>query len=132
MGQGLAFKRLFAQPETAPTDNALTETTESPTIRQQMDKLANTIRNWLTENGIQTPYEIRLSSDQPSTSSSDSGNDISVQGEQAAEIRALISREPSRLSGLTSLVQSIQSLSSTFGSGAASLTVTDLDSHLTY
>jgi hypothetical protein len=123
VGQGLSFAQLFGQKQVA--ENTAVE--QAPTIRQQLDSLAGGLRNWLQGQGIQTPFEITVS-----PSSMDSNSQLSVRGPEASKISQLLSQNPEKITALKRLASSIQAAASSLGNGAASVSVTDLDSGFTY
>jgi hypothetical protein len=124
MGDILSFQQLFGQ-EDATTNSAASQT---PSLRQQLDSLSQSLRRWLTEQGVETPYEIRLS-----PTNTDSKEQLSVHGLEGEKVRKLLTEEPDRLAALQRLASSIQAVSNSLGIGtAAQVSITETDSNITY
>lgn len=123
VGRTIPFKQLFAGESSAES----TPSRDSPSLAQQLDSLSQSLRQWLAEHGINTPYEISIGS-----ISSDSSDQLSVHGIQGQEIRSLLNKDKERLSALRNLAASVQYLSSSLGAGKSGLIISDNESDIIY
>lgn len=129
VGQG--FSSLLASQAESVAEPAQ----RSGTLSDQLSELANGLRNWLSQRGINSPFEIEVRTGEPSNAARNGGLQntaaLEVRGQQSAEIRQLFQQAPEQLSKLTQLLNSIQSLPN--GSSVSTkLEITDLNSTITY
>lgn len=124
---GQSFQSLLSAPAQKQTQSDQS----SVSLTEQLKSAADDLRKWLSSHGINTPFEIELSSGE--LSSGDSATpELSVTGIQSQEIRGLLSNNLKQLNGLSSLLKSVQALGSSLGRSSAKLLVTDFDSSASF
>ncbi len=128
-GVGQSFQTLFADSASSSSASSKVQAgSHDLTIGEQLQEVASEFRAWLSAHGINSPFELEMTSS--ATGASDS---IAVRGSQGAEIQQLLQSNSGQLDKLRQLAKSIQSVAaSSLGRDTAKITITDLDSNLSY
>jgi hypothetical protein len=125
-GVGQSFQTLFADSASASSKGQAGS--NDLTIGEQRQEVASEFRTWLSSHGINSPFELEMTS-----SASGAADSINVRGSQGAEIQQLLQSNSGQLDKLRQLAKSIQSVAaSSLGRDTAKITITDLDSNLSY
>lgn len=97
-------------------------------MSEQLQEVAGEFRAWLSSHGINSPFELELTS-----SASGVDDSIAVRGAQGSEIQQLLQTNSGQLDKLRQLAKSIQSVAaSSLGRDTTKISITDLDSHISY
>jgi hypothetical protein len=97
------------------------------TLQQRLSSLSGRLRNWLSERGVSTPFELKLSA-----GSSESALKLETIGDQAELIRQLVAEDPDQLAELKALALSAEATSQSLGRGDSSITITADAEHIAY
>lgn len=127
-GVGQSFQTLFADSASSSASSKGQAGSNDLTIGEQLQEVASEFRTWLSSHGINSPFELEMTS-----SATGSIEGITVRGSQGAEIQQLLQSNSGQLDKLRQLAKSIQSVAaSSLGRDTAKITITDLDSNLSY
>ncbi len=127
-GVGQSFQTLFADSASSSSSSNSQAGSNDLTIGEQLQEVAGEFRAWLSAHGINSPFELEMTS-----SATGAADSIAVRGSQAAEIQQLLQSNSGQLDKLRQLTKSIQSVAaSSLGRDTAKITITDLDSNLSY
>lgn len=123
-GVGQSFQSLFADSAASkgPSESS------SLSIGEQLQEAAGEFRAWLSSHGINSPFELEMTS-----SATGTGDSLAIRGAQGDQIRQLLQSDSGQLDKLKRLAKSIQSVAaSSLGRDTAKISITDLDSNLSY
>jgi hypothetical protein len=103
------------------------EVPQQMTLQQRLSSLSGKLRNWLSERGVSTPFELKLSA-----GNSESALNLETTGDQAELIRQLVAEDPDQLAELQALALSAEATSQSLGRGDSSITITADAEHIAY
>lgn len=126
-GVGQTFQSLFADSAESAASKSPSES-NSLSFGEQLQEAAGEFRSWLSSHGINSPFEFEMTS-----SATETGDSVAIRGAQGAQIQQLLQSDSGQLDKLKRLAKSIQSVAaSSLGRDTAKITITDLDSNLSY
>lgn len=123
-GVGQSFHSFFADSAASkgPSESS------SLSIGEQLQEAAGEFRAWLSSHGINSPFELEMTS-----SATGTGDSLAIRGAQGDQIQQLLQSDSGQLDKLKRLAKSIQSVAaSSLGRDTAKISITDLDSNLSY